>query len=355
MKATPHHNSDGIALIMVMCAIFVFSALAAGFALSIKVETRLAQNAGSEEQLLWLGTSGMQRAGWILSQHPPGEPYDSLNQKWAGGSGSLAESNSVLSSVSLDNYPVGDGTVSIKIIDLERKVNINTATATTIQQALTLMGVDASDISVVSDSILDWIDSDDLPRVAGAESDYYQGLPLPYYAKNAPIDDLSELLLVKGVTPEMYWGSNATNHTPPAFQHKLGLGTAPGQTPDYPFGLVEIFTPFSTGKININTANANVLQMIPGVDAAMADAIVKQRAGPDGVEGTEDDTPFPNVNQLAAVTGLNPQQFGTLCDVHSSTYEVHVIAQIGDYKREYVAILARTSGTDLQVVSFYWK
>jgi general secretion pathway protein K len=355
MKATSRHNSDGIALIMVMCAIVVLSILAAAFAYSIKVETRLAQNADSEEQLLWLGTSGVQRACWILSQHPPGEPYDSLNQKWAGGSGSLAESNSVLSSVSLDNYPVGDGTVSIKIIDLERKVNINTAiypaNSQMILQALTLMGVDASDISVVSDSILDWIDSDDLPRVAGVESDYYQGLPLPYYAKNAPLDDLSELLLVKGVMPEMYWGSNATNHTPSVFQHKLGLGTAPGQAPDYPFGLVEIFTPFSNGKINVNTADVTVLQMIPGVDAAMADAIVKQRAGPDGVDGTEDDMPFSNPGQLGGFGIQNT----SVCDTRSSTFEVHVTAQLGDYKREYVAILARLSGTALQVVSFYWK
>jgi len=351
MKATPRHNSDGIALIMVMCAIFVLSALAAGFVLSMKVETRLAQNADSEQQLLWLGRSGVELARYVLMQHPQGEPFDSLNQKWAGGSGSLAESNSVLSSLSLDNYPVGDGTVSIKIIDLERKVNINTANSQMILQALTLMGVDANDISVVSDSILDWISPAGPPRVAGAESDYYQGLAVPYYAKNAPIDDLSELLLVKGVTPEMYWGSNATNHTPSVFQHKLGLGTAPGQTPDYPFGLVEIFTPFSSGKINVNTADVNVLQMIPGVDAAMADAIVKQRAGPDGVDGTEDDIPFSNPGQLGGF-GIKD---ASACDTRSFTFEVHVTAQISDYKREYVAILARTSGTDIQVLSFYWK
>jgi len=351
MKATPRHNSDGIALIMVMCAIFVLSALAAGFVLSMKVETRLAQNAYSEQQLLWLGRSGVELARYVLMQHPQGEPFDSLNQKWAGGSGSLAESNSVLSSLSLDNYPVGDGTVSIKIIDLERKVNINTANSQMILQALTLMGVDANDISVVSDSILDWISPAGPPRVAGAESDYYQGLAVPYYAKNAPIDDLSELLLVKGVTPEMYWGSNATNHTPSVFQHKLGLGTAPGQAPDYPFGLVEIFTPFSSGKINVNTADVNVLQMIPGVDAAMADAIVKQRAGPDGVDGTEDDIPFSNPGQLGGF-GIKD---ASACDTRSFTFEVHVTAQIGDYKREYVAILARTSGTDIQVLSFYWK
>jgi general secretion pathway protein K len=354
MKIHIRHSSDGIALIMVMCAIVVLSALAAGFALSMKVETRLAQNADSEEQLLWLGTSGVQRACWILSQHPPGEPYDSLNQKWAGGSGSLAESNSVLSSVSLDNYPVGDGTVSIKIIDLERKVNINTASATTIQQALTLMGVDANDISVVSDSILDWIGPAGPPRVAGAESDYYQGLIPPYYAKNAPIDDLSELQYIKGVTFEIYSG-HAPDQPSGVFHHKLGFGTAPGQAPDYLFGLTNVFTPFSSGKININTADTSVLQMIPGVNAAMADTIIKQRAGPDGVDGTEDDIPFQNANQLAAITGLNPQQFSNLCTTRSSTFEVHVTAQLGNYKREFVAILARTSGTDIQVLSFYWQ
>jgi general secretion pathway protein K len=362
MKIRTHHNSDGIALIMVMCAIFVLSAMAAGFALSMKVESKLGQNANSEQQMLWLGRSGVELARYVLLQQLTfrTEPYDSLNQKWAGGPGSLAESNSVLSSISLDNYPVGEGTVSIKIIDLERKVNINTANDTMIQQALTLMGVDANDISVVSDSILDWIDSDDLPRVAGAESDYYQGLAVPYYAKNAPIDDLSELLLVRGILdqPEIYWGGTATNHTRAQFQHKLGLGAAPGQVPDYPFGLVNIFTPFSAGKININTADANVLQMIPGVDNVIAENIIKLRSGPDGADGTDDDTPFLDPTTALNSAGLASQlvaQSAAVCSVRSFTFEVHVTAQYGDNKREYVAILARNSGTDIQVLSFYWK
>ena len=367
MKVRARHNSDGIALIMVMCAIFVLSALAAGLTLSMKVETRLAQNANSEQQMLWLGRSGVEYARYILSQELviPNQPCDSLNQKWAGGSGSLAESNSVLSSISLDNYPVGDGKVSIKIIDLERKVNINTAVTsndpnfTPILQALTLMGVDANQISVVSDSIKDWIRTDG-PQPAGAKSDYYQGLAVPYYAKEAPIDDISELLLVKGILdqPEIYWGGPATTHARAAFQHKLGLGTAPGQIPDYPFGLMNIFTPFSTGKININTADENVLQMIPGVDNVIAENIIKLRSGPDGVEGTEDDMPFTDPGAALQNAGLAPQlasQAAAVCTVRSATFEVHVTAQAGQYKREYVAILARNSMTDIQVLSFYWK
>ena len=357
MKIQIRQNSRGMALIMVMIAVAVFSALAAALAFSMKVETRLARTADDEQQLLWLGRSGVEYARWILSQHPVREPYDSLNQIWAGGPGGMGETNSALSGVSMDNYQIGDGTISVKIIDLERKVNVNTANSLELQQVLTVMGVDANDLSVVSDSILDWRDTDDAPHIAGAESDYYQGLNPPYYAKNAPIDNLAELLFVKGVTPEMYWGGGSTNHMPGTFQKpKLGFGTAPGETPDYPFGLVDIFTPFSSGQINVNTADANVLQTIPGLDVTTAESIIKYRAGPDGAEATEDDTPFRNTGQLAAA-GLNAQavqQLARYCTVNSATFEVHITAKAGDSTREYTAILYRT-GADIQVVSFWWK
>jgi len=361
MKVSPQPRPRGIALIIVMIAIFVLSVMAAIFAASMKVETRLAQNDDHEQQLLWLGRSGVELARYVLSQQTsiPNEPYDALNQIWAGGPGGIGESNSPLIGLSLDNYPIGDGSVSIKIVDLERKVNVNTANPAALQQALTLMGVDADDIAIISDSIQDWIGPAGGARPAGAESDYYQSLDPPYYAKNAPIDDLSELLLVRGIRdhPEIYWGGSATNHEPAAFQQKLGFLNSPFQAPAYPFGLVDIFTPISTGRININTADTNVLQMIPGVDDATAENIIKLRAGPDGVEGTADDTPFASVNQLVQAD-LNPQlvtQLARVCTVRSFTFEVHVTARIGDYHREYVAILYRNTATDIQVLSFYWK
>jgi general secretion pathway protein K len=367
MKTTFRQNSRGLALIVVMIAIAVFTMLAAGLAISMKVETKLAMNADHEQQLLWLGRSGVEYARWILAQEASlaGQPYDSLNQIWAGGPGANGETNSVLAGISLDNYEIKNqqtgellGTVSLKITDLERKANINTANAAELQQALTVMGVDADDISVVSDSIQDWRSAAAAPRVAGAQSDYYQSLTPPYYAKNAPIDDLSELLLVKGVTREMYYGGGSSNSPALPQRPQLGLGTAPDQVPDYPFGLVEVFTAVSSGKINVNTADANVLQLIPGVDATIAAAIIQQRSGPDGVDGTEDDTPFRNASGALQSAGLNPASAGqaaNLLTTRSSTFEVHVTARIGDVTREFTAIILRNTGTDVQVVGFYWK
>jgi len=359
-SALKQNSRSGIALIVVMIAIVMFTMLAAAFAFSMKVETRLAQRADNEQQLLWLGRSGVEYARWILSQSMsiPSEPYDSLNQIWAGGPGGPGETNSPLAGISMNNFPVGDGTISIKITDLERKANINSANTLMLQQTLTVMGVDADSLSVVSDSIQDWRSPPAPPRVAGAENDYYQSLSPPYYAKNAPIDDLSELLLVKGVTLEMYWGTSATNHSAANFQHpKLGFGTSPGEAPDYPFGLADVFTPVSSGKININTADVNVLQMIPGVDTNAAAAIIEQRAGPDGVDGTDDDTPYGN-NNIGGVPGVNPAaiaQINQFITTRSTTFEVDITAHIGDSSRQFVAILLRNFGADIRVLRFYWK
>ena len=179
----------------------------------------------------------------------------------------------------------------------------------------------------------------------------------PYYAKNAPMDDLSELMLVKGVTLDMYKGTSATNDQGAAFQHqKLGFGHAPGEVPTYTFGLEDVFTPFSSGKININTADLNVLQLIPGMDTDSAQAIMKFRAGPDGVEGTDDDTPFNSVAQ-AAGAGVSPQaaqQLANYATTKSTTFEVHVTTHIGEQSREFVAVLFR-HGPNVDTVRFYWE
>ena len=73
---------------------------------------------------------------------------------------------------------------------------------------LTLPGMD----EYTADAILDWIDADDETREYGAEiDDYYSGLDPPYAPKNGPPDSVEELLLVRGVTPELMFGVD-TNH-----------------------------------------------------------------------------------------------------------------------------------------------
>jgi type II secretory pathway component PulK len=73
---------------------------------------------------------------------------------------------------------------------------------------MALPGMDAA----VADAILDWIDEDDEAREYGAESAYYSTLEPPYAPKNGPLDTVEELLRVRGVTPEMLFGTDANRN-----------------------------------------------------------------------------------------------------------------------------------------------
>lgn len=365
MKIRLQSSCSGIALVVVMLVILVLATLAGAFALSMKVEMTLARNSNYESELEWLGRSGIELAKFVIAEQAkiPGEGnYESLNQKWAGGPGGMAGSNSPLAQISLENNQLGAGVISVKITDMERKFNINLADKNVLQQALVvLMGVDASVVSTISDSILDWIDKDEDNHLSGAESDYYMNLNPPYVAKDGPMDDISELLLVKGVfdNPEIYWGSASTNHSISAFQSRGNPAFPDRQQPSYPVGLVDIFTTLSAGKININTASATTLQMIPDVDENIAAAIIKLRSGLDGTDGTDDDVPLRNVGEMVNVPGMRREtvsQLSRYCDVRSSTFEVQVDVNFNGVPRRYFSVIRKGSRAgDFGILKFYWK
>ena len=64
----------------------------------------------------------------------------------------------------------------------------------------------------IADAILDWIDEDEEIREYGVESEYYSTLDPPYAAKNQPLDTVEELLLVRGVTPQLLFGADANRN-----------------------------------------------------------------------------------------------------------------------------------------------
>ena len=345
------NKKRGIALVVVMIAVFVLSVLAGAFAYSMKVETKLAMNANNQSDLEWIGRSGVEYARWILGQEMSC-PYDSLNQIWAGGPGGTCDTNGALAEATLKDVPIGNGTFTIKITDLERKVNVNTADQPTLDQIMRVIGADATEGSTIVDSIRDWVDTDDHTHVNGAESDYYQGLTPPYTAKNGPLDDISELLLIKGVReePEIYSSEYANIVRVDRFGNPI-------PPKEYAAHLVDVFTAISTGRVNINTADRIVLQAIPGVDEPIADQIVRIRSGPDGVDGTEDDTPFASVGELASagLPGPGVGQVQRYCTVRSGTFQVQVDAQINGSKQTYFAIVGRNNQRDIQILSFYPK
>jgi general secretion pathway protein K len=390
MRLHQKKSQAGFALILVMLTIISMTALVASLALSMNTEVRLARNADYDAELLWMGRSGIELAEFALANKCADQKgIDALNQFWAGGASPCSND---IPQISLKNVPLGHGQISVTIMDMERKWDINLVAnprapqMDVLQKAMAEVGVtDAALSSTVIDSILDWCSPGDQARFSGAKDDYYTHLNPPYYCKDGIIDDLSELLLIKGMTPEIYWGSFSTNHSVSAFQQHGGgafgdptTGSGSGfrnkDEPVFPVGLQELFSPMG-GKLNINTASLKTLQLIPGMDEASAQAIIRQRAGPDGIDGTDDDAPFQNIGEInggmpgggpgappanvpgAPPAGIAAQGLANYIDVRSYVFEVKVDAEINGYHREYYGIVSRAgaSGQKIQCVKFYWE
>jgi hypothetical protein len=96
-------------------------------------------------------------------------------------------------------YPDSDQSFDFGITDESTKVNLNTA------QADALMEIPGM-TEDVADAIVDWRSNPGQDSGQGAESDYYESLSDPYDAKNASFETVGELLLVKGITPDLLYG-----------------------------------------------------------------------------------------------------------------------------------------------------
>lgn len=355
MKPRPGCNSGAraIALVIVMLVIVVLSVLAAGFAVSMKVEVKLARNAQSESDMILLAWSGVELARYVIGQQAnvPGEAsFHALNQKWAGGPG---PTNELLADISLENVELGRGRLTVRIADVERKLNLNSTRPEILDQALRKLGVDTLDVVPILNAIEDWRDPDENTLLNGAESDYYLNLSTPYVAKDGPMEDISELLLVRGVTPELYGG--------PSHEGRLSEMGGPAWvgTPGQAVGLADLFAVSPVAhRVNINTASAAVLRMLPGIDERMAQGIVELRAGLDGVDGTEDDTPFHTPGELINVGGVLPLDVSALqqlCGVQSRFFEVEVEVDVDQYTRVFEAQLDARNPRNITILRANWR
>jgi general secretion pathway protein K len=317
---------NGIAIVLVLWVVLVLSLLISGFAFTMHVETQVASFARKELRAEMLARSGVEvaRMELILDERAPAESgFDALNQAWTTNEDLYV------------NHQLGDGMYNVKVTDEESKLPINRATDLQLKRLLGLFGIDPFDGDLIVDSILDWIDADDLTKLNGAESDYYQSLSPPYSAKNAPMDRVEELLLVRGVTPELFHGTTDD-----------GDEAQPS--------LKDLVTTMSSGFVNVNTASAIVLQALFDLDDQRVQVVLSHRDGPDGVPGTDDDQPFRAVEEFLALVNLDQgtaEQAQGIVSVSSQFFSVKSTGEVGGVKRTITATLRR-EGQDVQPVAW---
>jgi general secretion pathway protein K len=160
--------------------------------------------------------------------------------------------------------PFDQGSCEIRIMSEAGKININMVSEFLLRKVIGQLGLEGEAKDVVVDSVLDWRDTNDFYRANGAENDYYLSLKEPYYCKNGNLDSIEELLLVKGVTPDLYHGKKGTPEGEEGSADRVGLK--------------DVFSIYSPGEqVDINSATPLVMNMVLGIPREVSQQMAKAR------------------------------------------------------------------------------
>lgn len=170
-----------------------------------------------------------------------------------GNAAALRSSDPWLGADSIYSAPVTVGAVTVEVVatDLGARLNVNRMSESELR---TLFGFVLRDYQLadqLAQSIADWIDADDLARVAGGESDQYIADGLLILPTNSAFREIEDLIYVRGMTADILAAVKP---------YITALG-------------------FST-RINVNTAPEAVLRTVPGMtDVVVANILAMRSAG----------------------------------------------------------------------------
>ncbi len=316
---------SGFVVIVVLCMVILMSVLLLGFNRGSLAYLRAADDAGKTAQTLNCARAGLNIAIAAVRDTP--DIY---------ANGDLAN---LLSGKSV--FDVGGGNCSVTVTEEDGKLNLNllkntdgTLNQTRIDQVLRL--IDLLNKEQTSHprigygwvpAVIDWTDSDDqvtcLPFInnqnLGAESAHYGMLTPPCKCKNAPLDTTEELLLVKGVTPDVF-----------ALIH------------DY-------VTVYGDGEINVNCAPKHIIESLSEkMDPALAQLIIDRRKI----------KPFETIAELQDVPGMTDSIYNAIkkaATVRSTAQYYQVVSRgnTGRLGSTIVALLRRNTETKtIEMVSY---
>lgn len=168
----------------------------------------------------------------------------------------------------------GGTQVRLRLFSEAGKVDINQADQALLQAIMAKAPVEEEQQNKLVAAIMDWRDQDDLLNIDGAEKKEYKDAGLKYQPRNKPFQTLEELQMVLGMDERVY------NWLEP---------------------LVTVYS--GQPGVNLKLASANVLNLMPGVDASLIETYIANR-----LENTKNDLPppeFPSSPTRAAASGAN--------------------------------------------------
>ena len=221
-------KEKGLALVLVLWIVTLLIIMSSSFALTIQRESVIISGLKEKAEASALAEAGIYYAITRL--------FHADNEKKWNGSNSLYQ------------LIFNEKEIRILIADESGKIAINQVGEEQLLILFDSIGLDEEVANSLSDAILDWRDKNDLHRVNGAEQPQYDEAGLKYGPRNAPFENIEEIQMVLGMTPEIY-----------------------RQIED----LVSIYA--KSAKINPTTASKEILLTLPDVDEEMVDEYMQQR------------------------------------------------------------------------------
>ena len=314
------HNNRGIALITVILIISIIVAIAIELNRSTRAAIYDAANLSDGIKLIYIAKSGFYGAAALLSD--ASNDCITLRDNWAQAEMLSAQSRTLFA----DGYFTAIVEDETGKIPLNKLVNGNEYDPVIKEILIRLLtqdefGLDDKKVYEIVDSLKDWIDADNSASPYGAESSYYSSLDPPYEAKNAKLDCIEELLMVKGITSEIFYG-----------------------TKDKP-GLAAFITADSDGLININTAPKMVLRALAdSITVELADKIDEYRRK----EGNDlsNSLWYKKVAGMAGVT-IKPE----LIVVKSNYFKIISTGKMNNMEQSVNSVVKR-SGKSVQIIKW---
>jgi len=308
-------DERGIALLLTLLVLTILVALILEFDAEARREYRDAAAFRDNFKATVLARASVQAARGVLQQDflkdkQAGQPFDALTDLWA---------------FPITNYAIGDGLLNAKIEDERGKLNLNDlavsgdpiikkAKVGRVKRLFELLQINPD----LVDAIVDWVDQDENPEPAGAESIYYQTLRPSYRAANAPLQTLLELRLIKGMTPEI--------------MAKLAK-------------LVTVYPNEGQSKVNLNTADSLVIQAL--------DSKITQSVAADIIQSR----PYKTIQELDRVSSFEDigkvLRTQNLYDVQSNLFLARMTVKVNEVTRNAVVVLQRDPSTGTSTVQYY--
>lgn len=169
---------------VVIVVMLLVSFLAAQLTFAVRTEQQVAFNLKEQGRAAFLAQAGVNIALFRLLDRPQDVDMEEEYGTLLGGQPYRAR--------------LDFGAVDYTVVNESGKIDLNAGPARLMELFLEYHGVDPDQIAVITDSLADWRDNDDLHRINGAEQDYYMDLPEPYIPRNGKIEDPAEFFLVNG-------------------------------------------------------------------------------------------------------------------------------------------------------------